>query len=246
MRHLILLPGLACDATLWRDQLPVLAARAAATESSTWTSTQARVSVTDVHTRHDTMADMAAAVLAEHPGELVLVGASMGGIVALEAALAAPQRVRGLALLGSTARPDTPEVAQLRLDAIEFFEQGRADEVLHANAPFMFHPDLPEDHEIVATYLEFVRRAGTAALVRQNRAIAARGDLRPRLAEIRCPTLVLCGEADAITPPDASQELAAGIAGARLHLVPGSGHLLTLEQPARVNALLLDWLADLG
>ena len=92
MRHLILLPGLACDATLWRDQLPVLAARAVSTGSFTRTSTQARVSVTDVHTRHDTVAEMAAAMLAEHPGELVLVGASMGGIVALEAALAAPQR----------------------------------------------------------------------------------------------------------------------------------------------------------
>lgn len=244
MPSLILLPGLACDATLWRDQLPVLAERAAAASPSTRATVS--VSVTDVHTRHDTMTDMAAALLAEHLGELVLVGASMGGIVALEAALAAPQRVRGLALLGSTARPDTPEVAQLRLDAIELFERGRADEVLRANAPFMFHPDLPEDHEIVATYLDFVRRAGTAALVRQNRAIAARRDLRPRLAEIRCPTLVLCGEADAITPPEASQELAAGIAGARMHLVPGSGHLMTLEQPARVNALLLDWLKGIA
>lgn len=235
MHTLVLLPGLACDATLWRDQIPALSAH----------RPHHRVVVSDVHARHDTLPEMATALLAEQAGELVLMGCSMGGIVALEATRLAPQRIKALALLGSTARADTPEVAQLRHDAIALFEQGRADEVLHANAAFMFHPDLPEDDEIVATYLDFVRRAGADALIRQNRAIAARADLRPALGAIRCPTLVACGEADAITPLECSQELADGIPGARLAVVPGCGHLLTLEQPARVNALLLEWLTSL-
>lgn len=233
MLDLVLLPGLASDATIWRDQRPVLSARH-------------RVAVTDVHFRHDTLPAMAAALLAEHPGELVLCGTSMGGMVALEAARQAPQRVKALALLGTSARADTPELIALRESAIAEFAAGRAETVVRANVMFAFHPRVPGDSALAQTYLDFVLRAGAHALIRQNRAIMARADLRPALAAIRCPTLVVCGDTDLLTPPDHSREIAAAIPGARLEVVPDCGHLLTLEQPQQVNALLLDWLAGLG
>jgi len=232
MHSVILLPGLASDTTLWRDQLPALAARHL-------------VHVSDVHFRFDTLPEMAAALLAECPGRLVLVGTSMGGMLALEAQRQAPQRVAGMALLGSSARADTPELLQLRSDACRLFEQGRMDEVLRANAFLAFHPNSTRRDGLVDTYLAFVRRAGAAALIRQNRAVMARIDSRPLLPQVACPTLVLCGEADRLAPPEHSQEIAAAIPGARLEMVPGAGHLLTLEQPARVNALLLGWLDGL-
>jgi pimeloyl-ACP methyl ester carboxylesterase len=232
MHHVILLPGLASDATLWRDQLPALSARH-------------RVSVTDVHARHPTLPTMAAALLAEQPGDLVLVGTSMGGMLALEVVAQAPQRVKALALLGTTARADTPEIIQLRSDAIKLFEQGRAEEVLRANVAFAFHPSRASDAELVATYLGLVLRAGAQQLIAQNRAVMARPDRRAMLPSIQCPTLVVCGDSDALTPPECSRELAAGIPGARLEVLAGCGHLLTLEQPQRVNALLMDWLAEL-
>lgn len=228
----VLLPGLASDATVWREQLPALASRSC-------------VHVSDVHFRHDSIDAMAAALLAELPGPLVLVGTSMGGMVALAAQRQAPARVQGLALLGTTARPDTPELIRLRTDAIGYFEQGRVDEVLQANLLFAFHPNSLRRRELVDGYLGFVRRAGAAQLIRQNRAVMARIDSRPLLPAVRCPALVLCGEADRLTPPEHAQELAAGIPGARLEMVPGAGHMLTMEQPARVNALLLAWLQAL-
>jgi pimeloyl-ACP methyl ester carboxylesterase len=70
-----------------------------------------------------------------------------------------------------------------------------------------------------------------------------RRDSRPELAAIGCPTLVLVGDADQLTPPARAQEIAAGIRGARLIVVPASGHLSTLEQPERVTAALVEWLA---
>jgi pimeloyl-ACP methyl ester carboxylesterase len=73
----------------------------------------------------------------------------------------------------------------------------------------------------------------------------ARPDSVPLLATIRCPTLVVCGDSDALTPPDHSREIAAGIAGARLEIIAECGHLLTLERPEQVNALLLEWLAGI-
>lgn len=236
MLNLLLLPGLACDAALWRQQLPALAARH-------------RVHVSDVHSRFDTLPQMAAALLAENPGRLVLMGASMGGMLALEAQAQAPERFAGLALLGTTARADTPELLRLRSDAIGLFEQGRMDEVLRANVPFAFHPARANPAEgggLIGEYLQMVRRAGPAALIRQNRAVMARADRRPLLPHVACPTLVLCGEADRLTPPEHSREIAQAVPGARLEIVPGAGHMLTMEQPARVNALLLPWLASLS
>jgi pimeloyl-ACP methyl ester carboxylesterase len=67
-------------------------------------------------------------------------------------------------------------------------------------------------------------------------------DSRPTLRTLGCPLLVACGEADQLTPPEHSREMAALAPAAQLEIVPGAGHMLTMEQPARVGALLLDWL----
>lgn len=231
MHTLILLPGLACDAGLWDAQLPVLAAHA-------------RVQVSDVHFRFDSLPEMADALLAEHPGPLVLAGASMGGMVAMHAALRAPARIVGLALLGTSARADTPELIRLRTDACALFAAGRMDEVLRANLMFAFHPDNAADAGLVEAYLALVRRAGADALIRQNRAVMARPDLRAQLPSLRCRTLVVVGEADALTPPDCAQEIVTAVRGAELVTLPGAGHMLTLEQPHAVAQLLLDWLSE--
>jgi len=74
---------------------------------------------------------------------------------------------------------------------------------------------------------------------------ATRADMRPWLADIRCPLLVACGDGDLLTPQEHSREIAHAVPHARLEVVPGAGHLMTWEQPERVNALLLQWLADL-
>ena len=232
MHSLILLPGLACDAEVFAEQAAALSA-------------VGRVHIADVHSRFDSLPEMAAALLAEQPGQQVLVGTSMGGMLALEAQRQAPQRVRAIALLGSSARADTPELIALRTQACAMFAAGRMDEVLRANVLFAFHPNTGRDRALVERYLAMIRRAGAEQLIRQNRAVMARMDSRPRLSRIGCPVLVACGEADGLTPPDQARELAAALQKARLEIVPGAGHMLTMEQPVRVNALLLDWLKTL-
>jgi pimeloyl-ACP methyl ester carboxylesterase len=230
MQPITLLPGLACDAELWREQLGALSALRP-------------VRVSDVHARYATLPEMAAALLAEQPGELLLCGTSMGGMLALEVVRQAPQRVKALALLASSARPDTAQLIQLRSDAIALFEQGRLREVLQANVVFAFDP--AHAQALAPAYLAMIERAGATQLIAQNRAVMARADQRPLLPQITCPTLLVCGESDLLTPPEHSQEMAALIAGARLELLPTCGHLLTWEQPQRINALLIDWLARL-
>jgi pimeloyl-ACP methyl ester carboxylesterase len=87
-----------------------------------------------------------------------------------------------------------------------------------------------------------MQEVGAEAFTRQQRANMTRADSRPTLATIRCPTLVLVGDSDELTPPDRSQEIAGGIPGARLLTVPGCGHLSTLERPDDVTQALLAWL----
>lgn len=233
MTQLVLLPGLACDDRMWQHQLAVLPAA--------WQPT-----VTDVHARHDSIPAMAEALLARHPGPLVLCGASMGGIVAMEVARQAPQRIRGLALLGTNARPETPDMRQLREAAIGFFEQGRALEVLRLNVPLAFHASRLQDTALTQRYLDFVMEAGAGQLVRQNRAIITRPDARLHLPQLRCPLLVLCGDADQLTPPECSEEIATLVPHSEFELVPACGHMLTMERPEIVNPRLLRWLDTLA
>ena len=230
MTTVILLPGLACDEALWRDQLPALRDRGH------------RVAVCDVHQRHATLPAMARALLAEHDGPLALVGSSMGGMLAQHVHRAAPQRIAAMALLSTTARPDTPELLKLRSDAIVEFEAGRAEIVLRANAMFAFHPDHAGDRARVDDYVRQILRVGSEQLIAQNRAVMARADMRPWLADIRCPLLVACGDQDLLTPLEHSREIVAAVRHAQLEVVPHAGHLMTWEQPALVNALLLQWL----
>jgi pimeloyl-ACP methyl ester carboxylesterase len=81
---------------------------------------------------------------------------------------------------------------------------------------------------------------GAEAFVRQQRALITRPDARPLLASIQCPTLVLVGDGDELTPPVLSEEIAAAIPGARLVIVPDCGHLSTLERPEAVNKALVE------
>ena len=229
MPQLLLLPGLASDAAMWRAQLDALAP---------WSPR-----VTDVHTREDTIESMAATLLRETEGPLVLCGASMGGMLAMEAARQAPQRVAGLALLGTDPRPDTPEMIALRTGAIGLFAQGRVREVIEPNIAMAFHPD--NAPALSGAYLDFVLGAGDAQLIRQNRAVIARPDARPHLPRLACPVLVMCGEADLLTPPERAREIAALVPQARLVLVPRCGHMLTMERPEAVNAELERFLQDL-
>jgi pimeloyl-ACP methyl ester carboxylesterase len=83
---------------------------------------------------------------------------------------------------------------------------------------------------------------GKEAFVRQQHAIMSRADSLPLLASITCPTLVLCGRQDALTPLARHEEIAAGIKGSHLEVIEDCGHLSTLERPAEVNVALRHWL----
>ena len=128
------------------------------------------------------------------------------------------------------------------LEQIALAESGRLAEVAELLFPLFVHRDRHSDEDLKRVVRTMAEETGPEAFVRQQRAIMARPDLRPHLASIRCPTLVLVGDGDQLTPPPLSEEIAAGIAGSRLVVVPECGHLSTLERPEAVNEALVEWI----
>jgi pimeloyl-ACP methyl ester carboxylesterase len=224
----VLIPGLLTSARLFAGQLPAL-----------WR--YGPVMVAD-NTQSEDIGEVAAQVLAAAPPRFALAGLSMGGYIALEIMRQAPGRVARLALLDTSARPDAPEASRRRLAQIAKAEAGRFAEIPDEQWPLMAGPAAREDAALRETFQLMCEETGPAAFARQQRAIISRPDSRPHLAAIDCPTLVLVGDGDVLTPPDLAAEMAAAIPGARHVVIPGSGHLSTLEQPALVTSALQDWL----
>ncbi len=225
----LLIPGLAGTARLYAPQLPAL-----------WPF--GPLMLAD-HRRDDRIAAIARRILAQAPPRFALLGLSMGGYVAFEILRQAPGRVLKLALLDTTARPDSPEQSLRRREQIELAQAGRYAEVTELAFPGLVHPDRSADAALRAVVRRMAAETGPEAFIRQQTAIMQRPDSRADLPSIACPTVVLVGEADQLTPPDRAQEMAAAIPGARLVVVPASGHLSTLEQPEAVSAALVQWLA---
>lgn len=225
---LILVPGLLCTARLFQPQAAGLADIAS-------------VAVADT-TPFDNVGDAAAAVLATAPSRFALGGLSMGGYVAFEVLRRAPERVAGVALIDTSARPDTPEQIARRTDLIALAQRGTFKGVTAQLLPMLIHPDRLQDEALTGIIFEMAEAVGQEAFVRQQKAIMARPDSRPDLAGIRCPTLVVVGEDDRLTPPAIAHEMADAISGATLVTIADCGHVSSLERPEAVNAALRRWL----
>ena len=196
------------------------------------------------HIRDDDMAAIARRILAEAPPRFALAGHSMGGYIAFEIIRQAPGRVTKLALLNTQARPDTPEAVTRRRGQIARAQAGEYHAVLDELFPGFVHPSRREDSSLRQLVHDMGDDIGADAFVRQLTAIMGRADSRPTLASIKCPTLVLTGDEDNTIPNSLSKEMADGIPGAKLVILPHCGHLSQPEQPEAVAAALVDWLRN--
>ncbi|HEX5958042.1 MAG TPA: alpha/beta fold hydrolase [Hyphomicrobiaceae bacterium] len=226
--NLILVPGLLCTGRLWAEQISALDDVAACTVAD--------------HARHDSMAGIARSILAVAPPRFALAGLSMGGYIAYEIVRQAPERVERLALLDTAAAADTPERTAARRELMATAEREGIARVQELLLPALVHKTRLADKALVDAVVQMAVDIGLDAFKRQEEAIIARPDNRPLLRSIRCPTLVLVGEQDALTPIDTAREIAAGITGARLEIIPDCGHLSAMERPEAVSQALREWL----
>ncbi len=228
MQSTLFVPGLGATARLYSPQIGPLWQRGPVMVAN--------------HTRHDSMAALAKDILAYAPPEFTLIGLSMGGYIAFEIMRQAPERVRKLVLLDTSARADTPEQTDRRRISIAKAEAGDLTGIAGLMFPVLVHVDHRTDASLKAAVEEMLIETGAEAFIRQQIAIMDRPDSRPGLSAICCPTLVMVGDGDELTPPPLAEEIAQGIQCAQLVTVPASGHLSTLENPGFVTQTLLEWL----
>lgn len=230
---LLLLPGLMNDERVWepvRNALPA----------------QREVVVSPTHTADSIAALAAAALAAMPPGKFAVAGFSLGGYVAVEVCRQAPERIAGIALLDTGARADSEEATQNRRRMVAALGSGSASfaQVAGGFAPITLHAAHAQDAQLLQLLGDMARSVGTEGFTRQQTAAMNRQDGREVLRTLHCPALVLCGREDQITPPALSEEMASLLPGdVELVLVPQSGHMSTLEQPAAVVEAFTRWIA---
>lgn len=228
MTPILLIPGLVCTAEVFAPQVPAL-----------WTQGPVTVAST---LEGDSIADIARAILADAPPQFALAGISMGGYLSLEILRQAPQRVTRLALLDTSARPDTAEQAERRTQAVAQARAGHYEAGLAQVYRAMVHPARQDDSTLIGTGVRMGLAVGVDGFARHQQAIMQRIDSRPDLAGIAVPTTVLVGDSDPLTPPALAREMTEAIPQAKLVVIPDSGHASTLEQPEAVTHALLAWL----
>jgi pimeloyl-ACP methyl ester carboxylesterase len=234
--HVLLLPGLACDAYTWRDQSRALSQKTA-------------VTVVD-YGLADSITRMAEIALAATPEPIAIAGHSMGGRVAFEIMRLAPGRVAGLALLDTAYRgfpggeAGEREIAK-RAELVEIARTKGMRAMAEFWLPGIIHPDRISDAALTEAILTMMSRKTPEIFAAQIEALLGRPDATAQLAAIRCPTLVLCGRKDTWSPLAAHEEIAAAIPNSHLAIIEHCGHMAPMERPAEVTAAMSEWFARL-
>lgn len=226
--RLICLPGLMCTTAVFGD----LAARVPGT------------TVLDLprSASFDAIADDLARDL---PEDAVLCGLSMGAYLALAIARRVPDKLRGLILISGSATADSEEAAEMRAKTVVWANRKGVDALAAAQAQALLAHANRDRAELKDQLLEMARATGLDTFALHQAALAGRPDQHSTLAGIPCPTLILTGAEDTVTPPDAARAMAGAIPGARLHLIPGAGHMPPIEAPETVAGHVSAFLEDL-
>jgi pimeloyl-ACP methyl ester carboxylesterase len=230
--HLVLLPGLACDADVWKHTVQSL-------------SGKTTVRVVD-YGPSDSIEKMALVALAGAPERFAIAGHSMGGRVAFEIVRRAPERVAGLAVLDTAYRPFAGgDAGERETSARSALLEMAATKGMRAMAEFwmkgIIHPDRISDQALVGAIVDMMGRKTPEIFAAQIKALLERPDAAPVLPTVRCPTLVLCGREDAWSPLAGHREIAELIPQANLAVIEHCGHMAPMERPEAVTASMTAW-----
>ncbi len=227
--RLIFIPGNMCDARLWRE----------VSDLPEW------VCVDAPPLGQASISAMAFAVLAKINGPIILVGFSMGGIVALEMARQAPERVNAMVLIDTNAGADLPERAALRpIQQLRVRNGEMATIIADELKPAYLAAANRNDAALKQLLFDMAMELGEDIFLAQSEALRTRQDLGPVLDTFAGPIAVMCGEEDRLCPPEWHEAMARRARDAQLTIIPGAGHMLPLEQPSAFSAALTAWLDD--
>lgn len=244
---IVFLHAFPLNARMWTTQIEALPAgwRAIAPDlrnfgKSPRTATPAR------HVR-DHADDVIALIQEIGAGPAVLVGLSMGGYIAFECWRRRPDAIRALVLADTRAEADAEEARARRVAMQDVAAREGTGAVVDAMMPGLLGATTHmADPHLAVEVRRWATETSADGVIDALEALRTRPDSRPTLPTIDCPTLVIVGEEDTLTPPALSRVIADGIEGATLVQVPRAGHLANVEQPEAFNAALTNFLTTIA
>lgn len=227
---LLLIPGLLCDARVWRD----------VAERLTDVCEPRVVEDLDVH---DSVTAMARAALDAAEGPFALAGFSFGGRIAFEMTRLAPERVQRLAVLDTGFNGVQPHEEKSRMGMVRLAHERGMEALVRVWLPPMLLAAHRNDPAIAGELAAMALRKTPQTFENQQRAALTRPDATPHLGRIAVPTLIMTGRHDTWSPVAQHEALHALIPGSRLVIVEEAGHFAPAEQPGAVAAAMREWLA---
>ena len=232
MTRAVFVPGLLCTDELFESQRRAL-------------SGTLEMFIGD-HRSHNNFEGMAKHILSNAPEKFIFAGLSMGGYAGFEIMRQAPERVQALVLMNTSARPDAPEQTERRKGLVEMANAQGVDAVVDAVLPAFLAEQNQGNTDLTDTVRQMARETGLECFLNQISAIMSRVNSAPLLQMISCPTLVIVGANDTLTPPELAREIVDGISGAELAVIDYCGHLAAIEQPDAVSNAIKSFLEREG
>lgn len=236
---LLLVHGYPLDHQMWRHQLDDLAAdyRVIAPDLRGFGQSTVTPGVVTMQRFANDLAALLNELDVREP--ITLCGLSMGGYIAWQFAQHHRQRLAKLVLCDTKAAGDTAEGAKGRLENAQKVLAEGPQAIVDGMIAKLFAPQTASQQpDLVKGLREIILDTKPEGIAAALRGMAEREDVSGRLAEFDLPTLVICGEHDALTPADEMRAIAAALPQATFVLIPEAGHLAPLEQPAAVNQAL--------
>ena len=226
---LVFLPGMMCDFRIFSPQIEYFSGE--------------RVICVAPVAGFESIEGIASKALEGLPEKFVLVGLSLGGILAMEMVRLAPDRIAKVAFLDTNHKAEISRISEKRLEQIKKVQKGELLTVMANEMKPNYLAKVTKNQVIFNLCKEMAKSLGPNVFIEQSRALTTRSDQTETLKKIKVPTLVLCGEEDRLCPIQVHKEIASLIKGAKLEIVPNAGHLPTLENSNFTNLVMKNWLS---
>lgn len=179
--------------------------------------------------------------------QAVMAGLSMGGYILFAMYRRHPDRIQGLIFADTRAEADQPTQVTWRFNLAQNVYKVGPKAVADEMVPKLLCPaTVQKNPALVERVRAIIMSTPISGIVGDLMAIAERPDSTPLLSTIICPALVLVGDQDTLTSPEENKRIADGIAGARLEVIPGAGHLSNMEQPEIFNRAVTAFVERIG
>jgi 3-oxoadipate enol-lactonase len=177
----------------------------------------------------------------------ILCGLSMGGYIALNAILNFPEYFSGLILCDTNCIADTPETIEKRMKAVEIVEKYGLAKYADENMENYFASEsFVNRKEEIAAVRQMILKTAEQSVINTLLALSRRNETCSQLHQIKVPVLILVGEEDKITPPEAAKSMQEKIEGSSLETIRYAAHLSNMENPVQFNELIMEFAGSIN